>query len=783
MQKMIDPGKGFERLVVDFCKKNWSPETVHENRSFGGRELDVYIETDSEHVFIECTIERTKKKAENDIRKIRDLRRVIVGDAPTKSVRGFFITPQDPSPDVHKVAEDNGSWIEACSLPAFINKYNCSSSYLIERSKRPFGSVRNPADDSTSLDRNLYVSVQFNVVDTSQSITIDRIVDDIMQQNRLRYVLTGDFGVGKSMTFRELFYRLAEKYNNGESYRFPLYINLNDTSLDEHDDAVDLIERHAKWVGLRDKRDQLVHAWTSDGCIVLLDGFDELIRAGFTRLTTSSKDIRFASSHIIRAIISSSPKSTPILVSGRESYFATFSEMRESLGAANFSHVSLHDLKESEVIALYRKIIPKDKNPIVLDWMPQRPLLLSYIYFELRDRLKELGELLTPPSPGDGWNSLLNKLSSRETNVAKGAEPVQIRRLVERVALYARTNIAAEARATSLHIAQAFRDVFNMEPDLSVQQVLMRLPGLTAGHTNEDRSFIDRAIYEAAQAGSLVDAIEFLATRNKEFLKSDHCRKTIQLLKETRTAISTLTAEVVIAMLRERNALALLGIALLEVSSEFELRNGNLAADLLVCAMQEPSIALQHGLRSIAIRSALIPNLEVCKDSIQKVRLSFEDCVIETLELSVEPEELHSVAFVNCRFGTVDCQKSIVDELQTIGVTKIENTINVIDATNADILAMNIPDQFKITKIVLRKLFKQAGAGRKKAAFFRGIGDLDTELVDKCLSSLLSHKLVYVVGSPRSDSSVWHPNRAHANRANFLIDTLSLPDDVLLDWS
>ena len=391
--------------------------------------------------------------------------------------------------------------------------------------------------------------------------------------------------------------------------------------------------------------------------------------------------------------------------------------MKNSLGATNFAHVSLHDLKESEVIALYRKIIPKDKNPIILDWMPQRPLLLSYIYFELRDRLKELGDLLTPPSPGDSWNSLLNKLSSRETNVAKGAEPVQIRRLVERVALHARTNIADEARATSLHIAQAFRDVFSMEPGLSVQQVLMRLPGLTAGHANEDRSFIDRAIYDAAQAGSLVEAIEFLATRNKEFLKSDHCRKTIQLLKETRTAISTLTAEVVIAMLRERNELALLWIALLEVSSEFELRKGNLAADLLICAMQEQNIAIHHGLRNISIRSALIPTLEIDNEFIRKVNIILEDCVVESLELSAEPDEIHSIEFKNCRFGTVECQKSIVEKLPSIGVIKTD-FINIIDATNSDILDMNIPDRFKILKIVLRKLFKQAGAVEKRQLFF-----------------------------------------------------------------
>ena len=72
-------------------------------RTFDGRELDILVETDSEYLLIECTIERSKKKAENDIGKIRDLRRSIFGDAPNKPIKGFFITQTDPSPEVHRV--------------------------------------------------------------------------------------------------------------------------------------------------------------------------------------------------------------------------------------------------------------------------------------------------------------------------------------------------------------------------------------------------------------------------------------------------------------------------------------------------------------------------------------------------------------------------------------------------------------------------------------------------------------------------------------------------------
>jgi len=154
---MTEAGTDFERLVADFCGRVWNPDHIKINRKIEGRELDIQIESDDELILIECTTERGKKKAEGDISKIRELRKVILGDAVHKTVRGYFITQHDPSPDVHKVAEENGLWIEACSFPAFINKHNCSTTYILERPKSQFGSVRNPADDTVKLTRNQYI--------------------------------------------------------------------------------------------------------------------------------------------------------------------------------------------------------------------------------------------------------------------------------------------------------------------------------------------------------------------------------------------------------------------------------------------------------------------------------------------------------------------------------------------------------------------------------------------------------------------------------------------------
>jgi hypothetical protein len=320
---MPDPGAQFERLVSDFCRRTWDSSFVRQNRKIDNREIDILVESPDELIIIECTTERGKRKAETDISKIRDTRRAIVGDANLKPVRGYFITQHDPSADVHEVAAQHGSWIEACSLPAFVNKYNSSSDYITKRKMRPFGSVRNPANEDIAVSRNQYVSVPFRTVGSAIEISLNQIVQDVLERTSKRLILTGDFGVGKSMTFRELFYRFSEKYLDGETYRFPMYINLKDGSFDANDDAVDLIERHARWANMRAERDKLVHAWMSDCCIIFLDGFDEVARSGFNRLTTSSSHLRWSSAHIVRQIVRDSNPNTPIIICGRESYFST----------------------------------------------------------------------------------------------------------------------------------------------------------------------------------------------------------------------------------------------------------------------------------------------------------------------------------------------------------------------------------------------------------------------------------------------------------------------------
>jgi hypothetical protein len=767
---MPEPGTDFERLVADFCGRVWNPDHIKINRMIEGRELDIQIESDEELVLIECTIERGKKKAEGDISKIRDMRKAILGDAAHKKVRGYFITQHDPSPEVHKVAEENGLWIEACSFPAFINKHNCSSTYLLERGKSQFGSVRNPADETVKLMRNQYIEVPLRAVGTSQDISLGRIFQDVLGgQQAVRMILTGDFGIGKSMTFRELYFRLAEAYATGLTYRFPMYINLKDGAFDENDDAIDLIERHAKWINLRSQRDKLVHAWKSDCCTLFLDGFDEVVSSGFDRIT-SPRSLRFASGHIVREIVRDSHRNTSIFISGRESYHSDFAEMRECLQAGKFMHVSLHDLNEKEVQQLYRKILPSG-NPIIFGWLPQRPLLLSYLYFAFGDELKKVHEISSGISPGEGWQTLLDRLAAREAEVAKKASPTQIRRLLDRVALYGRTTATEPSRVTSVQFNQAYHEIFETLPQTSVLPVLMRLPGLSTGGATEDRGFIDVNFFDAAQAGTVVEFIEALGTRDPKALRTDNMRPIVELLRKTRSTISALSAQVAIAALRKRNQLGVLGVALQEALSIPELSECNVVGDIFMCALEQPQIGFRDDLNFVNIGGTYFSEVELTADAIAGKVISFNDCIFDRLELDLDPATLGKVRFQSSHVGHLVCSEEVAERLDEIGLHGTVERTSLFDAGNSDILSLNVSNYRKAIKIVLKKLFREhRAAGRVRSTFFRGIGSLKREFIERALLALAGHRLIFVLGNPALPSSVWHANRAQSTRANMLID-------------
>ena len=318
-----------------------------------------------------------------------------------------------------------------------------------------------------------------------------------------------------------------------------------------------------------------------------------------------------------------------------------------------------------------------------------------------------------------------------------------------------------------------------MAAEQSVQQVLMRLPGLSTGGVTEDRGFIDSNFFEAAQAGTLVELIEALGTRDKRVLR-DRCKPIVDLLRKTRSVITSLSAQVVIASLRQRNQLGVLGIAMAEAVSNTELNDGNTLGDVFMCALEQPQVGFRDDLKALALKGVYFTELELTKEAVGGKMISFHDCVIDRLELDLDKDSIGKVHFAGVHVGQLTCSGELLAELDAIGLAKAVDQQTSFDSTNSDILCLHISKDFKAVKIVLRKLFREHRvAGRSKGAFFRGIGTLKPIVMERALEALAKHRLIYVVGNPKLPSSMWHANRAQSKRANGLIE-LTTSNDVVL---
>ena len=183
-------------------------------------------------------------------------------------------------------------------------------------------------------------------------MTLDEIVSGV--NGSKRYVFIAEYGVGKSMLLREVYYRLREEYLQKKTLRFPVFINLRDHMGQK--DAVELIERHARSIGLREPS-QLVRAWRAGYINLLVDGFDELGTRGWVGDAKRFRDLRRATHKVIWSLLRKTPSKSGFVVSGRLGYFDSVDEMKDVLGLGDkFNIHYLQQFNEMQVKIFLKKI-------------------------------------------------------------------------------------------------------------------------------------------------------------------------------------------------------------------------------------------------------------------------------------------------------------------------------------------------------------------------------------------------------------------------------------------
>lgn len=739
-------------------------------------EIDFIVEFEDIVFLMEVTVDTSLSKAKYDIDKMRNYRKSVIYPnqyGGQKGVRAFFVTPTHPSAHVLNYAEESGSWIRALSLGSFISEFSGAGVYVHERKNKEFGSVRDPITDGGYLDRNFYVDVPVINRKTGAKLGLVQAYEAILSRKMNRFVLTGDFGVGKSMFFRELFYRLSDAFEQGKSQSVPLYINARNVSFQDHNEPRDIIEDHIKWCGCRSISDKFSTLWPNGNIILMIDGFDEYLRD--IPSVVGHSELAIASTQFIRKFLKEAPHGTPVLVCGRESYFDGKREVLVSLlGTEAFEHFSTSEMTEKHTRMILTNYYKLPKSQVLPDWLPFRPLLLTYIFGYLHNsRVRNEGGVLYDLSvlePGKGWNTLLDRICRRDAETKSGgSDPAKSRKMLEVLSIRAR-----DARFKGVFdqndIMDVYRYVYGSSSTYYDIRAIMRHCGLVPATTELTRRFVDENFGNALSGGALISALEeCLSGCDREKVAVDLL---LRLYNSSAKPITSLGIDVAIDRLGsenyQRSFLSTFRSIFTNPYVPPQLRGDAISLLLRLCE-QADQVIDSLDMEEIIISSASFEEISLEKLQTKFPRIKFVDCMFGEIFISVAPEVFsEKFSFTSCVAEELTLETesgwSINDPVSGLQAQERKVTTD----TNAEILASDLPEGVKALKICLNKLYDQAGSGRNITAFYRGIGRLPRYLIDDVLSDLIKAGLAYEIRRG-SRSTVIHSTRHGRSRAEFIV--------------
>lgn len=374
--------------------------------------------------------------------------------------------------------------------------------------KKPFGSIRGPEDGRFDADLK-YTPTKILDTVSGDYLHTGAIVRQV-SRSPLRALIVGEYGAGKSMALRDIFQKLSKKYRNGEDAQFPVYVNLRDHI--EQYDPDECLRRHASSVGMK-KPQNLIKAWRSGLVYLLLDGFDELAPRIATSSRRRAQDLRNSAINLVRRLVEETPKEGSIILAGRNNYFDTNAELHSAIGVkSNWKIYEIHDLDDGD---LARFIADHGWASGVPDWVPKKPLLISYV--KQNGLIDDKGDVeMNISDPAAGWDFLVQKICEREVNqVYVALEPEELRKIYGRLATFARRRSDRRGPLSFSDCRRAFVEVTGVEPEERSVTAILRLPGLSGSLTGVDASelergsrfFVDPDLADCLSAGDVEDAI------------------------------------------------------------------------------------------------------------------------------------------------------------------------------------------------------------------------------------------------------------------------------------
>lgn len=270
----MDTDQEFEKEVRRIARLLWPAAEGAGAVMIDGREHDGVFETDECVHLVESTISRAEKKAVEDCKKMSAIAEKLRKTRPEKAVKCWFITKDETTPDQRTVCQTYKNLVAPLSFHQFQAKLMNASDYLAMRKKHRFGSAYDPVTDSYTENLN-YIEIDLPQRGSDKLWAFRDISDYLLSGNH--FILLGDYGVGKSMTLREVFFHLAGRYHKSQVSQFPVYLNLREHHGQK--EPAEILERHGRSLGIANPS-HLVRAWKAGYVTLLIDGFDEVSSLG-----------------------------------------------------------------------------------------------------------------------------------------------------------------------------------------------------------------------------------------------------------------------------------------------------------------------------------------------------------------------------------------------------------------------------------------------------------------------------------------------------------------------
>lgn len=704
-----------------------------------GVNFDGVVEvSDLETVVIEITEQNDLDKVRQGVTRLTLARQTLSSEGVL--ARGYIVLTKTPTQSMIDAA--NAAKITVTSVSQFAAIFFEFERYRSSRMLASFGSSIDPL--TGEIDTIEYVPVKYERVSGGSELSVVEIADLLISGKNI--VLLGEYGSGKSRCIRQIFTYMSENWDL--TFRFPLAVNLRECwGLDRGDE---IIRRAFYALGLDDMAPSAVRAFNRDSLVFLLDGFDELGSQSWSTDESRLRQLRARALMGVKSIVEK--KGSGCLVAGREHYFSSNEEMLTSLGMPQDTIIikAKDEFTDDELEAYF------DAAGLIMDlpsWLPKKPLICQTIALLTDD---ELGDMFGINSEGvEFWNHFIKVVCQRDARINTFFDAGTIYRVFVALSRITRRRPANIGPISQRDLQDAFEAVVGQLPVEEASVMLQRLPSLgRIGAESQDRQFVDMFILDGLRAKDIAGFPE-LEEGQRQVAFADAWLNPLAELGQSILAVDIAGREEAFRQIAVR---ALAG------------QNATLAADI-VCGISR----ISNGgvdMQGMELRGGAFTVLDLYETALKNIAIS--EATIEHLILPNSPP-----------IG-VRIEKTLVEKVSgAASFSGLPNWVklDLVDQfdsvqTVAQIRKAGLSPAHEILVTILKKTFKQKGAGRKEEALLRGFGGGASKKIASGVLGLLLRE--GVLEKHKGDEGwIYGPIRSQTARISSLLDQLRSSTDLL----